>query len=233
MNRRNIVEVLGARTMRLAVVAGVSFSLTCAGQSAAQGSGEQKSSSALTKVVRIWDACDPQTFDAVVKPGTCIAGHHGQTLFTDFFAELQLDKTAGGWRFNPLVDTTEGTLKIVELELKPGDQISLQNMGGETHTFTKVEKFAGGFFAPLNPLTGNPDPAPECAKVLADGSLAPQPETAANQFLEAGTTEVGPIAGTPTLPLGVTHWECCIHPWMRINVVVRDRDHDHQQESHR
>ena len=178
-----------------------------------------------SKTVRIWDACDPETFNAAVGPGTCIAGQHGQTKFQDFFGELQLDQIAGGWRFNPLLNTTEGNLKLVRLELNPGDRISLQNMGGETHTFTKVKKYAGGFFAPLNPLTGNPDPAPECAQVLSDGSLAPQPETDSNQFVEAGLTESGPTAGTALLPGGVTHWQCCVHPWMRLDVVV----HDHNQ----
>jgi hypothetical protein len=181
-----------------------------------------------TKTIRIWDACDPATFNAKVGPGTCQPGHHGQTVFDDFFAEVQLDQIAGGWRFNPLLNTTDGVLKLARMELEPGDRLALQNMGGEVHTFTKVEEFGGGFFAPLNPLTGNPEPAPECARVLADGSLAPQPETDTNQFVEAGTTEPGPFAGTRALPLGVTHWECCVHPWMRINIVVRDREHEHK-----
>jgi hypothetical protein len=183
-----------------------------------------------TKTIRIWDGCDPASFNAAVGPGTCQAGHHGQTNFNDFFAEVQLDQIAGAWRFNPLLNTTEGVLKLARVELEPGDRLSLQNMGGETHTFTKVEEFGGGFFAPLNPISGNPEPAPECARVLADGSLAPQPETDANQFVEAGRTELGPFAGTHLLPLGVTHWECCIHPWMRINIVVRDHDHENEHE---
>jgi hypothetical protein len=79
----------------------------------------------------------------------------------------------------------------------------------------------------LNPLTGNPDPAPECAQVLADGSLSPQPETDSNLFVEAGLTEVGPIAGSTLLPQGVSHWQCCVHPWMRLDVVVHDH-HDTQ-----
>jgi hypothetical protein len=94
-------------------------------------------------------------------------------------------------------------------------------------TFTKVEEFGGGFFDPLNGNTGTFVVAPECARRQADGTLAPQPESETNQFVEAGTTEPGPLAGTRALPLGVTHWQCCIHPWMRINVVVRDSDHDH------
>lgn len=195
------------------------------------GVGRPSDRAPQTKVVRIWDACDPASFNAAVGPGTCIPGHHGQTNFQDFFAELDLDQIAGGWRFNPLLNTTDGVLKLVQLELQPGDRISLQNVGGETHTFTRVAEYGGGFFDPLNGRTGNPTPVPECARVLPDGSLAPQPETDTNQFVEAGTTEVGPLAGTPVLPLGVTHWQCCIHPWMRLNVAVRDHEHA-QDQSH-
>jgi hypothetical protein len=184
-----------------------------------------------TKTIRIWDACDPESFNAAVGPGTCQAGHHGQTQFQDFFGELLLDQIAGGWRFNPLLNTTAGTLKLVRLEVDPGDRLSLQNVGGEVHTFTKVEEFGGGFFAPLNGNTGNPQPAPECARILPDGSLAPQPETDTNQFVEAGTTELGPFAGTHVLPLGVTHWQCCVHPWMRMDIKVRDHEHEHDEDN--
>jgi hypothetical protein len=61
--------------------------------------------------------------------------------------------------------------------------------------------------------------------VLPDGTLVPQPESDTNQVVEAGTTEDGPTAGTSALPLGVSHWECCIHPWMRINIVVHEHEH--------
>ena len=181
-----------------------------------------------TKTIIMRDACDPDSFNATVGPGTCMPGAHGTTLFGDFIGELQSDQTAGAWRFNPLLNTTEGNFKLVRLELKPGDQTVIQNLGGETHTFTRVKKFAGGFIDVLNGLSGNPDPAPECAQVLPDGSLAPQPESASNQFVESGLTEAGPTAGTPALPQGVSRWECCVHPWMRMIVVVQG--HDHEQE---
>jgi plastocyanin len=224
MNGRNCLASTGSKINWFALCMGATllmFSLPGIAQSQSGGGGAE----AQTKTVRIWDACDPETFNAAVGPGTCEAGHHGQTKFQDFFGELQLDQIAGGWRFNPLLNTTEGTFKLSKLELNAGDRISLQNVGGETHTFTKVKKYAGGFFAPLNPLTGNPDPAPECAQVLADGSLAPQPESESNEFVEAGITEEGPVAGTDLLPRGVTHWQCCVHPWMRMDVVVRDNQH--------
>ncbi len=177
-----------------------------------------------TKTITMRDACDPDSFNAAVGPGTCIPGHHGNTLFTDFIGELQSDQNAGGWRFNPMLNATEGNFRLVRLDLKDGDQTTIQNAGGETHTFTRVQRFGGGFISPLNALTGNPDPAPECAQVLPDGTLVPQPESERNQVVEAGKTESGPTAGSTALPRGVSRWECCIHPWMRMVVVVHERE---------
>lgn len=170
------------------------------------------------------DACDPDSFNAAVGPGTCASGQHGTTLFGDFIGELQTDHIAGAWRFNPLLNATEGHFQLVRLNLKEGDQTTIENKGGETHTFTRVQKFGGGFIAPLNGLSGNPDPVPECAQVLPNGSLVPQPESATNQFVEAGKTEAGPTAGSSALPNGVSRWECCVHPWMRMIVVVHGHD---------
>jgi plastocyanin len=177
-----------------------------------------------TKTVTMRDACDPDSFNKAAGSPICIAGHHGTTLFEDFIAELTTDQIAGAWRFNPLVNATEDKFKLARLDLKAGEQITIVNAGGETHTFTRVAHFGGGFIDPLNRLTGNPDPAPECAQVLADGTLAPQPESDTNQFVEAGTTEGGPTAGTAALPPGVSRWECCIHPWMRIIIKVHEHE---------
>ena len=170
------------------------------------------------------DACDPNSFNAAVGPGTCVAGQHGTTLFSDFIGELHTDQIAGAWRFNPVLNATEGHFRLVRLDLNKGDQTTIENKGGETHTFTRVQKFGGGFIAPLNGLSGNPDPVPECAQVLPNGSLVPQPESATNQFVEAGKTEAGPTAGSSALPNGVSRWECCVHPWMRMVVVVHGHD---------
>jgi hypothetical protein len=98
----------------------------------------------------------------------------------------------GGWRFNPLLNTTAGTFQLATISLASGQTTALQNTGGETHTFTKVATFGGGFIPPLNQLSGNPVPAPECL----------QPENATNIFVEAGTTEAGPTAGSAELPVG-------------------------------
>ena len=160
--------------------------------------------------IRIRDACDPKTFNEIIGPGTCVSGRHGTTKFEFFIEELQQDHFAGGWRFNPLLKASTGTFQLVRLNLDSGQQTVLQNKGGETHTFTKVEKFGGGFVPPLNMLSGNPVPAPECLQPPSDTSL----------FVEAGETESGPTAGTSALPVGVNNFQCCIHPWMRLRIVV-------------
>ena len=156
------------------------------------------------------DACDPDTFNFFVRPNTCVAGNHGTTPFLLFIAELQSDHIAGAWRFNPLLDASSGTFKLVTLNLTAGQQTVIQNLGGETHTFTRVKEFGGGNVPALNQLSGNPIMAPECAL----------PESDTNVIVEAGTSQAGPTAGTSALPEEVSKWQCCIHPWMRLRVAV-------------
>src|SRR5262245_59195807 len=88
-----------------------------------------------------------------------------------------------------------------------GKRLGLGNTGGETHTFTKVEEFGGGFIIPLNMLSGNPNPRPECTtgEVVTPGvMLLPQPDGPANIFIESGEEEEGPTAGDSILPAGQT-----------------------------
>src|SRR5215469_2855271 len=159
-------------------------------------------------VVRMMDQCNPATFNAAVGPGTCVGD--GTVTFAHFIAEVTAAKKAGAWLFAP-ADTT----------VDDGTVLTLENRGGETHTFTKVANFGGGFVAPLNALSGNPVPAPECATVTL-GGLIPKPPSPANIFIGAGTTPAGPTAGDSTLPSGTTtKFQCCIHPWMRMEVTTR------------
>jgi hypothetical protein len=163
-----------------------------------------------TITILMRDACDPDTFNTAVGPNTCVAGQHGTTPFLLFIAELQQDRIAGAWRFNPLLDASAGTFKLVTLNLTAGQQTVIQNLGGETHTFTRVKEFGGGNVPPLNALSGNPVPAPECSRAESDTNI----------IVEAGTSQAGPTAGTSALPEEVTKWQCCIHPWMRMTVAV-------------
>jgi hypothetical protein len=162
--------------------------------------------------IRMRDYCDPPTFNQAVGPGTCIGS--GLMPFATFIAELGEDKSVGEWRFNP--DT---------IHVDEGTKLVLANRGGELHTLTKVKEFGGGFVAPLNALSGNPVPAPECALVLGDGSLVPQPESPDNIFVEAGTTEQGPTIGDGDKQI---KYMCCVHPWMRLIVKHKEAEHgDH------
>ncbi len=159
-------------------------------------------------VVRIQSPCDPATFNAAVGPGTCVGD--GTITFSHFIAEVTSAHKAGAWHFDPAAGTVD-----------PGTVLSLENRGGETHTFTKVKNFGGGFVAPLNALSGNPIPAPECAMVTM-GGLIPRPPGPGNIFVEAGETEAGPTAGSSIMPSGTTtKFQCCIHPWMRTELTTK------------
>jgi hypothetical protein len=161
--------------------------------------------------IGIHDACDPGTFNAAVGPGTCKPGQHGTTKFKFFIAELQSDHIVGAWRFNPLLNATQGTFELATVNLSSGQATTLHNTGGETHTFTKVASFGGGFVPDLNQFSGNPTEAPECMLPPSDTFI----------LVEAGETEAGPTAETAALPVGVNHFQCCIHPWMRITINVQ------------
>jgi plastocyanin len=146
------------------------------------------------RTVDMKDQCDPATFDAAIGPGTCL-GHNGGVSFDTFLAELTQTQRAGAWHFAPGV-----------VRMRTGEAVQSRNTGGEIHTFTKVDEFAGGFVAILNELSGNPVPAPECDPVG-------NPEI---NFVPPGGVS-DPEPGTP----GVHHYQCCIHPWMRADVIVR------------
>jgi len=144
------------------------------------------------RTVRIDDQCDPETFNDAVGPGTCTSSHPGVT-FDHFLKELTLTQRAGGWDFAPR-----------EVRMQEGEAFKATNAGGETHTFTEVDDFGGGIVSFLNTLSGNPVPAPECL-TLSDADFIPPGATTKADKETRGTH----------------HYQCCIHPWMRTDVVVR------------
>src|SRR5262245_20493867 len=103
-----------------------------------------------TRIIRIQDQCDPETFDAVFGDGTCVSSHQGVTL-EHFMNEPLHTQRAGRWMFRPR-----------QVNITEDQQFQAQNNGGEVHTFTEVDEFGGGFIPELNDASGNPVPAPEC-----------------------------------------------------------------------
>jgi hypothetical protein len=101
------------------------------------------------KKIRLYDDCDPTTFNDVVGPGTCVG--NGHTTFDQFIGELEETQDAHAWRNQPTA-----------IKLNTDRPTFIENRGGETHTFTEVANFGGGFVTELNGISGNPVPAPEC-----------------------------------------------------------------------
>lgn len=149
------------------------------------------------KKIRMYDDCDPASFNAVLGDGACIG--NGHTTFDEFIAELEATQDAHTWRNQPSA-----------MHLNVGRPTLIENRGGEVHTFTPVANFGGGFVAELNGISGNPVPAPEC---LNFGTIV---------FIPAGASEDGPTAGSSGLPVGTRRFQCCIHPWMRTVIEVAD-----------
>ncbi len=139
-------------------------------------------------LVNMNDACDPATFNAAVRPGTCV--RQGGVTFAHFIAELTRHQSAGAWHFAP--STASASV---------GETFLAVNRGGEVHTFTPVAAFGGGRVPMLNTLSGNPVEAPECKALESDDFVAP------------GTTYEQDINAA-----GTQRFQCCIHPWMRLTV---------------
>jgi plastocyanin len=138
------------------------------------------------------DACSPSFNVALMDPNACT--RQGGTPFNVFIQQLQQNKFAGAWHFSaPQVNVTAG------------GSLTVENRGGETHTFTQVTQFGGGgIVAPLNQiLFGTPTPP-----TFFFGPF---------NFVPAG----GDVTiSSSTLTPGTHLFFCAIHPWMEETVVV-------------
>ena len=144
------------------------------------------------RLITMQDACDPETFNAAVGPGTCL--RDGGVRFTKFLRLLGQHQKVGAWHFAPMA-----------VSARVGQELLAVNRGGEVHTFTEVEEFGGGIVPDLNALAGVPEQAPECL-ALAPGDFVP-PGGSTSDDVEEGGTEL---------------YQCCIHPWMRTVVTARE-----------
>jgi plastocyanin len=145
------------------------------------------------------DECDPVTFNAVVGPDFCknvalaFVAPFATTL-NDLFAKAAAGAPDPSWDFEP-----------DSLRIKQGTPLIVVNQGGEPHTFTPVANFGGGFIAGLN---GGQAAVPECAAGFKDVAVARTRILQGSQLQVAGLTK------------GEHHFQCCIHPWMRVTVKV-------------
>jgi plastocyanin len=130
----------------------------------------------------------------------CNSNFNGHTTFPQFQAILAATKTVPAWEYGG----GQG-------QVSSGQSLTVDNRGGETHTFTVVANFGGGRVPANNTASGNPIPAPECVNgptptnvdIASGNSL--NVTTGANGLLKPGTYKV----------------QCCLHPWMRTTVVVK------------
>lgn len=164
------------RSCTFVLVAVAALAVACEGKnpqplepSAAQNREGTASSSAPARVgtasaaehaVSLFDACDPETFNAVGVSCT----RNGGVRFEKFIEQLMQHHSIGSWHFAPS-----------QVNMQVGQVLTANNRGGEAHTFTEVEEFGGGRIAFINNLVGLTTPAPECAQsvdIPAGGSFS-------------------------------------------------------------
>ena len=119
---------------------------------------------------------------------TCV--REGGIALDRFLELLRKHETVDAWGFSP-----------GRLQANVGQTLLVLNQGGEVHTFTEVAAFGGGVNALLNELSGTPVPAPECQNLPREAFIAP----GASQHDEVEAP-------------GTQHYQCCIHPWMRLDL---------------
>lgn len=152
------------------------------------------SPAALERLVNVYDACDPETFNAALGPGTCVRS--GGVRFEDFIEQLLRRHSIGSWFFAAPITT-----------LLEGQRFVAINRGGEVHTFTEVDAFGGGIVTALNQLIGETQVAPECQALQPSDFIAPGARFSEEEGEEAGTVR----------------YQCCIHPWMRLEAKVLEK----------
>src|SRR3954465_2655880 len=146
-----------------------------------------------TTNVSMPDQCDAASFNAALGAGTCST--QGSVTFAQFNGELNSSHQVAAWRYVPST-----------LEIHVGQAITAINQGGETHTFTEVDQFGGGIVPSLNELAHATAVAPEGQALEADDFVAPG-GTYREQVSETGTVK----------------FQCCIHPWMKLEAQVAAR----------
>jgi hypothetical protein len=174
--------------------------LGLSGAAHAGGGGGNSGHGGGAEVIEAQDDCEPISFNEALEPDPCATD--GDTTFSDFIDQLIADGAADGWRFHS--DDTH---------IDQGERLQVVGAGGEFHTFTRVDRFAGGCVPDINAILGlqGLDPA-TCAQALQ------------NTGVPSGVTVT---VNDDDLEPGVNKFQCMIHPWMQATVEVRAHSHHH------
>jgi plastocyanin len=145
--------------------------------------------------ITIRDDCDPDDVLGWESTGGC-ALKEGDVNRAEFDAEVSSPLAAGGVIGHQAWRNDPSYLKI-----ETDDSVRVRNRGGRLHTFTEVAAFGGGRVPPLNRTLV---PAEEC--------------------LRTDVVDIPPGAGVKLRGLspGNHKFQCCIHPWMRAIVKVKE-----------
>jgi plastocyanin len=190
------LRVLGVTVVFAGLTLAVMFVTSPRGR--AHDRDDEDNPPSLAQVVAL-DECDPATFNAptAVGPDFCKNVAVGAaTKFSDLFAKAAAGTPDPGWDFEP--DT---------LNIKKGTTLTVFDQGGEPHTFTEVAQFGGGFIPGLN--APGEDTVHECAGGFSNVAVAK------TRILQGSQRQ---ITG---LSKGKHLFQCCIHPWMRMQVEVK------------
>jgi plastocyanin len=160
----------------------------------AQGNGNSPD---IAQIVAL-DECDPVSFDAALGPEYCKNITLGAfTTLSDLSAGAEAGTPDPGWDFKP-----------DQVTISKGQVLSVVDQGGEPHTFTEVKAFGNGFVPPLNPGSAT-SAIPECNGGFKNIAVA------RTRILQGSNLD---ITG---LSKGRHLFQCCIHPWMRMEVDVK------------
>jgi plastocyanin len=176
----------------------ISFALLIGVVVLAGGNALAQSALPSTAQVVALDECDPATFNAALGDGFCHNVALGATTtLSDLFAKAAAGTPDKNWDFEP-----------DNVTIRNGGTVVLTDQGGEPHTFTEVKKFGGGFIPDLN---GGEAAAPECAVGEGFDNI----DVAKTRVLQGSKLEID------NLSKGEHHFQCCIHPWMRMTVTAK------------
>jgi plastocyanin len=155
------------------------------------------------------DRCDPKSFNAAIpagpdQPKTCVNNGQGFITFDRF-----LDRLNDGGDNHWAIDPSERTINRA-------DAVTVNNLGGEFHTFTEVRRFGQGCVPLLNAAVPNEPPA----LILGNVEKCPQDPAGVGALLAASGVPAGVKLPRRKLTTGVHHFQCLIHPWMRTTITV-------------